>query len=311
MYELLSNSQTTFHCKLAALIQLSMLEQTAKRPDLQATHAEAIDTFVESQGGMSALLSQEAADDPVQLNCRLYAGQFVRAGSRGPTPKQFTTAKTSFLLALGRLQAWASRIPFRTTLNQFITSDGIRHQRQSLNALTRYLHKVVEDWLLAADSINSWQQHAGAFFCPLSLAMTIVECDLTPTSAFDILHRVQECMKASVTSTNQPGRELDNLHPVAAAYIFGDVRSDMFPNDADAREVRIATVMVNAHKICTLLPNARRIDIATSLVEYVLSVGCSSVSVIEKAGALFGQERLKKLDQEIDDAWDTAVRQKR
>ena len=305
MRTLLSDNRTTFHRKLWALIQLSMVEHTARRPDLQATHAQAMDDFLESQGGVAALLSQEAPDDPVQLNCRLYAGQFVRAEVKGPTPKQFEPAKTSFLQALGRLRAWASRLRFQTHTTTLLEISASVNSQRSLNPLINYLHKLIQKWLSADDPLTSWQQHSGAFFCPLSLAMTIVECDLAPKQALDYLHRVQTCMEGSTIPVNQLGDELDNLHPAAAAYIFGHVRSEMFANGADAREVRIAMVLVNAHKICSILTNTRRIQLAAELVEYVLSLGKSDAEAIKKAGALFSQEQLYHLEHEMDEAWST------
>ncbi len=310
MSDLLSDEDATFHRKVWSLIQLAMLERTAQKPKLQAMHMQALDDFIESRGGVTALLSYEERDDPVYLNCRLFAAQFVSSEVQIPTFRQFENIKARFLLSLHRIQSWTSMLHGRDTStsqdNPFSNADSLR----KLNPITNYLHHLIEKWLSDNESPDSFQNNSGAFFCSFSLAMTFVESEASPQAAFDYLHKAQNFMSASTTVQSQLGKELDNLHPAAAAHIFGAVRLEDFPDGGIAREIKISQALIDAHKAFMLLSDERRIEMTTWLVECVLS--CTKSQVQEKAeSVLFDQKRLKALETEVDYAWWSARTKKK
>jgi hypothetical protein len=270
--ELLANEQISFHRKLWALIQISMLEHTAQRPELQAIHAQAIDEFVQANGGISALLSQSAKDDPVQLNCRLFAVQFVRSGTFNLTSAQIFTASSSFLHLLLRMRTCASRCASHRPFSNHHHDNSDGHELTNpLSPLVDYLYHLLRKWSAASAIPTAFQANMGALVCIFSLAITIVEHDLSTASTLLYLKRTQNSMQRSTTLMRLPGRELENLHPVAAAYIFGQVRSEMFPQRADEREVRISQLLVDVQRTCALLgPERRRIEVMGQVLRFVM-----------------------------------------
>lgn len=295
--ELLSDKSVSFHRKLYSLIQLSMVEHTVQRSKLQSIHAQAIDDFIESHGGPDTLLTASANEAPIQLlNCQLLAGQFVRSQPAEPRLSHYQITKKNFLTNLARMHAVAcvQRIQPQATTHNHV---------KELMPISAYLLSLVKDLHQSGDGIVTFRDHAGACFCCLSIALTIIECDLVTSSTIKYLQLAQQYMMESSKTIPHSSDNLIVLHPAAATYILSKARVESFPGNARKRELRISEALIDASKLFVLLTNEKRVDITTMLLQCILLATNLDSGRHGGDQTPLNPEYLRLLEQDIDKVW--------
>lgn len=280
---LLTDPETTTGRKLWTFIQAAMVEHTVRRIDLQQLHVRALDALVESHGGLIKFTETATDDVFLQVSSRLYANQFARTAVPPTDRYQLRAIVARFTLCLTSINAWMCSL----------RSNSIPQSRtRRPDLLLAYLDEI------AHRGVN-----AGALFCPLSICLTLVGSSSTIENTLQFLLRIEELMFNTTTVKPKTSRELNNLHPVAAAYTICCVRSELFP---EIREFCVSETLVDAHKIFALLGEESKMEILRWLVDcvYILSVLQSHTQSVWCMYTDFGSEKLSILEKEIEAAWE-------
>lgn len=299
---LLADQYAPFSQKLWALIQVAMVENTARRMDLQAIHTRALDDFVESYGGFAASSRVGMDDAYLDASSRLYAGQLARSVLPVPDFLHFKAVTARFILSLTSIWTWMHVL--RANSSKYYeswTDSGPRPLSGLLNYLKNMVHQDQFEDTSPLDPISN----RGAIFCILSINLTFVQCPASFDAILDFLVRAQQCMCATATISPRTGHELDNIHPAAAAYSISCTRSEVFPQNSTHTECEISQALADAHKVFYLLSKARRDEIITWLLESI-SVVASLRDNGEAAWERYSQVdcvKLQALEEELEESW--------
>lgn len=303
---ILLDQDISVHRKMWTLIQLAMLEATARRSDLQAIHIKALDEFVESMGGITAAFSHDQEDVFTHASARLYAGPLVRTPIPIRFVPQLNRVKDRFFACMSSIQEWISTFRIWISVTDLAEFRSYTVSNRQLDMLTNYLRNLVRKWRAAEVMSTSLETNSGALICGLSLARTFVECNSSPAMAFNFLYEVQESLSCSVMTSTRPEHGLDDLHPAAAAYGMSCIRSKLFTDKkGHSREARISQALSDAHKIFLLLSVTRRIEIVEWLmasVQMVAALACDDQPLKKHISTCFEGEQLQALEDEIERA---------
>jgi hypothetical protein len=276
---------------------LAMLEYGNGRRDLQEIHIQALDDFVDSNGGISIFKARSESPEIFVCSARSYVTQFARAEVRLPTEARLQSTITRYLHSLNQVRHWASG--FRSRL----ASEGaslLRH-RLKLRPLIDYLEHSGHIGALA-DSMRTWNAASGAHFCVFSLVITLIEFTHSPDTTFEFLEQVQECMIASIDKDLYNEIDLNGLHPFSTGHMIGYVRTLMFRDVGYAKEIRICQAQADAQKVFALLSRQRREELVSYFVRSVLSLASISGAIPLDDFAATAASR-QNLRNEILKAW--------
>ena len=276
-----------------AIMYLAVLEFTNGESEVQATHINALDQYVESEGGVANILSRIEDANMLYLGARFYSTQFLRSEVPIATLSQLKIIRVRFSSSLHRIQTWTSATRAQLSL--------IPSSRSELSHLINYLYHLIEVWLSDRHS-KLFHIVSGAWFCSFSLAITLSEYSRSPTEAFDFLSRVQQCMRRSTEVSSEFGKELADLHPYAAAHIISYIRAQTFADLPETKqtELRINQTVVDAQKMFVLLSEASRIELVN------FSLDCALPSSRQLGGGELvplGKGKFQELEKEILTKW--------
>ena len=297
--DLLSDDRASLYHKIIAIMDLALIEYANGRLDIQALHIKAVDQFIESRGGVAMFRLQ--AEDIVfgRVSARFYTSQFVRSEVQIPTFRHLKVVKKRFIDSLHRIENWISthRFPVAST-------DIVAVNHNELDLLIDYLYHLQQQSVVHGEmpTPSPFYKMSGAHFCALSLAMTMVEYNLTSADAFAYLYRAQEYMRRSTEVSQHGGEGLEKLHPFAAGHIFSHTRSVVFDDFDDAKELAICQVVVDAQKIFVLLSETRRVELSKFLLENVI-VLAKTADGRTAPTSIFDRKALRLLEQEIHISW--------
>ncbi|KIW17363.1 hypothetical protein PV08_04557 [Exophiala spinifera] len=288
---------SSFPRKALTIMYLAMLEYVSGRQDLQEMHIQALDDFVESNGGVAIFRTRSESPEILLCSARSYVTQFVRAEVCLPTISRLQSTVSRYLDSLAQVHRWASN--FRAQLSSEAVS--LPHYRLRLRPLIDYLGHLGQI-RTSVESTRVWDAASGAHFCVYSLVITLVEFTHSPEKVFEFLEQVQECMMASVDKGLQNESDLDGLHPFSTGQMIGYVRTLMFRDVGDVKEIRICRAQADAQKVFALLSQGRRDELVSYFVGSVLALDRTSRTIGDRDVAASATSR-QKLSAEILKAW--------
>jgi hypothetical protein len=295
--ELLSDETASFPRKALAIMYLAMLEYVGARHDLQEMHIQALDDFVESNGGVAVFRTQSESPELFLCSARSYVSQFVRAEVCIPTRSRLQSTITRYLYRLSQIHRWASN--FRARL--FSEAVPLLHYRLRLQQLIDYLERLGQI-TTSVESTRVWDAASGAHFFVYALVITLVEFTYSPDTVFEFLEQVQECMIASIDKSLQNESDLSGLHPFASGQMIGYIRTLMFRDVGDVKEIRICQAQADAQKVFALLSQSRRDELVSYFVGSVLPLARTSRAIAHRGVAATAASQ-QTLRTEILEAW--------
>ncbi|OAP60524.1 hypothetical protein AYL99_05526 [Fonsecaea erecta] len=276
---------------------LAILEYVSGRHDLQEMHIQALDDFVESNGGVAIFRTGSESPELFLCSARSYVTQFVRAEVFLPTRSRLQSTVSRYLYSLSQVHRWASNFKAR------LSSEAVPllHYRLRLRPLIDYLEHLGQI-RTSVERTRVWDAASGAHFCVYSLVMTLVEFTHSPGTVFEFLEQVQDCMMASIDKSLQNESDLDGLHPFATGQMIGYVRTLMFRDVGNVKEIRICQAQADAQKVFALLSQSRRDELVSYFVGSVLALArtARAIEPNDVAATAASQQTLRA---EVLEAW--------
>jgi hypothetical protein len=296
----ISDDDASLLQKSFAIMYLAILEHTQRQHDLEVMHIQALDEFILSSGGAD-IFRHQSENDAILLCCaRFYASQFVRAEVRMSTKGHFRIVVSRFMHSLRQIEQWILRL---RSLNPL---DAAKRGGNCLNLkpLADYFNCLERAAFPVGHNAVSWPKASGAHFCAFSLIITLMDNAQTAEDAHLFLRSVQECMQRSSDRARDSEEELGGLHPFAGGHIIHHVRTEVYPDIGNLREIKIFQAVVDAQKIFALLDQEGRKDLVAYLISCIFDQTMDRdgrTSTRFRLGSFYGQRSLKL---ELESAWD-------
>ncbi|KIY03145.1 uncharacterized protein Z520_01612 [Fonsecaea multimorphosa CBS 102226] len=271
---LLSDETASFPQKALTIMYLAILEYVSARHDLQEMHIQALDDFVESNGGVAIFRTRSESHEIFLCSARSYVTQFVRAEVCLPTRSRLQSTVSRYLYNLSQVHRWESNFKARLSAEDV----PLLHHRLRLQPLIDYLEHLGQI-RTSVERTRVWDAASGGHFCVYSLVITLVEFTHSPDTVFEFLEQVQECMIASIDKSLQNESDLNGLHPFATGQMIGYVRTLMFRDVGNVKEIRICQAQADAQKVFALLSQSRRDELVSYFVGSVLGLARTSRAI--------------------------------
>lgn len=304
--ELLSDQKAGTYHKLWALIQVSMVEATVKRFDLQALHTAAMDDFLESQGDITTCHIQEDDDAFAYLASRLYAGQLARTYVPIMDKNRLATIQRRYMRNMRDICKWVVSLDRRTTANDSLMSEGCDHSEGELDWLSSYFDHLELQQMFADTESACRHRSEEALVSSLSLLLTFVEWNFRPVTAQSFLASIQTNILGSVEcSSGEVGTKLPSVHSTVVAYNISYMRAHWFPDPDYRREMKISQAITDAKQIMAILNPETVTTIVTWLIRTVKMVSQANTGGVqgERKLSVFDNDQLLALELEIEEAW--------
>lgn len=286
---LMSSPHVSFSLKLIAVIQLVFMEWTLKLPELQSLHGQAVDTLVESQGGLMSFLPALEEKHGPTIEPEFYVNIFVITEVPIKDEDSLKLLKSRFINTLRRLSEWARSFQYQKSPGN---KDG---KLEGLASLTDFLQAPINDTLLSTEA--PWPFVAAPFFCCLNVCLTFLEFGLEPGEIMDFLQRVQHHMLMTANPSAKGGAGIAHHLAHVRKNMLCPV-SNMVSDKVKLAELRLSQACVDALKIYSLLSGESRLMLTRWLCKICLIL-VKDVDVDE----LLDEETLKALDTEISFEW--------
>ena len=255
------------------------------------------DNFVDFNGGLAIFRTRSESPEIFLCSARSSVTRFVRVEVCLPTRSRLQSTVSRYLYNLSHVHRWASN--FKPRLSS--KTVPLLHCRLRLGPLIDYLEHLGQI-RTSVESTRVWYATSGAHFCVYSLVITLVESTHSPDKVFEFLEEVQECMMASIDKGLQNESDLNGLHPFATGQMIGYVRSLMFRDVGDVKEIRICQAQADAQKVSALLSQSRRDELVSYFVGSVLALARTSRAISHKGIAATATSQ-QTLRAEILKAW--------